>query len=332
MAIKDTEFLYASSNIRAIEGSESYSERLRRFSECKSVGELYSQLTGGETDSGASGDIKERIEKMLDDRLCSSVSLVMKIVPDKKLYNFLLYEYDCCNLKTAIKCAVMGISCEGRLYECGTVPADRIAKDVSEGRFDIFPKNMANAAGKAREAYEKTKDPSAIDMILDRACFEDMLENANEYGCEKFISLVKARIDRVNLMTFIRVAKSDISDRQKTLDEALVDGGTLSKGSLIGKLEGYDGNIEAVLSATPYHSALSMIGSDFSLSSLEKALDDVYLSLVKDMKLVSFGAEIPCAYLINTSYEIKNIRIILAGIASSLPQEKIRERVRFGYV
>lgn len=332
MAIKDTEFLYASSNIRAIEGSESYSERLRRFSECKSVGELYSQLTGGETDSGASGDIKERIEKMLDDRLCSSVSLVMKIVPDKKLYNFLLYEYDCCNLKTAIKCAIMGIPCEDRLYGCGTVSADKISKDVSEGRFDIFPKNMASSAKKAREAYEKTKDPSVIDMILDRACFEDMLENVNEYGCEKFISLVKARIDRVNIMTFIRIAKSDIPDKQKALDEALVDGGTVSKSFLIGKLDSYDGNIESILSATPYQSVLSSLGSGAGLSELEKALDDVYLSLVKDMKFVSFGAEIPCAYLISTSYEIKNIRIILAGIASSLPQEKIRERVRFGYV
>lgn len=332
MAIKDTEYLYASSNIRAIEGPESYSERLRRFLECKSVGELYSQLTGGETDSGASGDVKERIEKMLDDRLCSSVSLVMKIVPDRKLYNFLLYEYDCCNLKTAIKCAIMGIQCNDRLYDCGTVPADKISRDVPEGKYDIFPKNMALFAPRARETYEKTKDPSVIDTILDRACFDDMLENVNEYGCTKFISLVRARIDRVNIMTFIRISKSDIADKQRALDEALVDGGTVSKSSLLGKLDGYDGNIDAILAATPYQRALSSLSQEAGLSEIEKALDDIYLSLVKDMKFVSFGAEIPCAYLINTSYEIKNIRIILAGIASSLPQEKIRERVRFGYV
>lgn len=329
MAIKDTEYLYASSNIRAIEGDASYSERLKRFIECKSVDELYFAVAGSDA---ASGSKKEALEEYLDARLASAFSLVKKIVPDKKVYDFLIYEYDCCNLKVAIKSFIKGMSPKGMIYSFGTVPEKAVSDCAKDGDTSAFPKNMAKAGKEAIEAYEKTKDPSVIDMIVDRACFADMLENANLYGYEKFVSLVKNRIDKVNIISFMRIALSKQYDKRKMLDMALADGGTITKTVFYSKLDGFDGNASGLLEGTGYYSASKEADASITFSSLERMLDDIYLACVRDMRFVPFGAEVPCAYILDTVYEIKNIKIILAGICSSLPQEKIRERVRFGYV
>ena len=331
MGLNDTKYLYASSNIRASEGAISYRERLNKFLECKSVDELYEALSMSANESPSSK--KEAIEAYLNKRLDDAFNLVTKVSPAEHIYDFLKYEYDCCNLKLAIKCLIKDIELTpDMVYNNGSVNILPLLDDIKEGKYNAFPQNMANGAAQAREIYAKTKNPRDIDVILDKACFEDMLKNAEVTGCELFVKIVKTRIDKANVLTFARIASSSFTDKERLLCEVLINGGYIPKDTFIKNIENYDGNLDSILLGTKYSGILSTLGANYTLGDIEKLFEDTFLSLVKNTAFIPFGAEIPCAYLIKTTYEIKNIRIILAGISSSLPQEKIRERVRFGYV
>ena len=85
-------------------------------------------------------------------------------------------------------------------------------------------------------------------------------------------------------------------------------------------------------------SALSCVGEELeknerlSLGEAEKSFDDLYMSVVKSTKFLSFGAEIVASYMIALEYAFKNVRIILAGKEASLDGDVIRGMLRENYV
>lgn len=63
---------------------------------------------------------------------------------------------------------------------------------VERGDFSSLPAHMAGSAAEAADVYARTGDPQQIDLILDRACFADMLDTAQgEYSRD----LVRCKID-----------------------------------------------------------------------------------------------------------------------------------------
>ena len=68
------------------------------------------------------------------------------------------------------------------------------------------------------------------------------------------------------------------------------------------------------------------------MHAMEKWADDFWMELVRDAKFVPFGAEVFIGYAIALEYEIKNIRILLAGKDAGLDSDVIRERLRKSYV
>lgn len=328
MALSNTEYMYASAKVKAREGALSYSDRITSYLECKSIDALYDLMLPGVVPEGKTK--KEAIEERLDGMLESAVLLVRENAPKPEYFDFLQYEYDCCNLKTLIKCMLRDISSDSMLYGIGTVPAEELKKALSERKLDyVLPKNMQTAAAEAIEAYSKTKDARIIDFILDRACFKDMLENSRLSGCKMCEMLVKTRIDSINIVTLERIARSQIADKESTLSEAFLEGGEIPLDTLSKRLRDENATLLSVLFETDYRDTVRNLGENYSFTELERALDERYLSIVKAEKYVPFGPEVLCSYLVNTVFEVKNARIILAGLSSGLDKEKIRERVRF---
>ena len=328
MALKDTEYMYISAKIKAREGSTTYSERIRSYLDSRSLSELYSTAIG-EAPSGT-GDEREALEAYFDKRVEDAFALVKESAPDAGYFDFLLYEYDACNLKTLIKCMIRGISCDGMLYQYSAVSIDALKHALEKRSFDeVLPKNMALATQEAIEAYSKTKDASIIDIIIDKACFADMLENARLCGSQLAIELVKTRIDSINIVTLQRILHSDVADKISTYDMAFIDGADIEKGRLLDVFEREEYTLLDALDGTPYKEMVRSLGKEYSFSALERTLDRKYLSLVEEQKYVPFGFEVACSYLVNTLSEAKNARIIIAGIAAGLDTEKIKERVRY---
>ncbi|MBQ8005823.1 MAG: V-type ATPase subunit [Clostridia bacterium] len=324
---KDAEYLYASARVRAAENRLIGSDKLEAALAAKDSTEVMALINSLE--AGTEG------ENRLSEALGAAYSFIEDVSPDKNIAFFLRYVYDCNNIKSAIKCFIRGIECDEMLFSFGTVPLESIKEMPQTQDYSALPGHMREAAQKAYEAYAKSKNPQLIDMMLDRACFEDMLEAAKESGDDFAIRLVREKIDLVNILMCTRVLRMGGGELEREmLSSSLINGGELSPKVLFeASIKGEDG-IAIVLKSTGYAPLARWFSENdrASLSAIECALDNFYMKTVQGAKYIPFGAAILCAYPIAVEYLVKNLRIILAGKEAGLSAEKLRGRVRMGYV
>ena len=83
---------------------------------------------------------------------------------------------------------------------------------------------------------------------------------------------------------------------------------------------------------SPYARFLRQLDPSSPLYLIEKEADNFWLQKAKAAKYVPFGAPVLVGYMIALEYEVKNIRIILAGKDAGLSAETIKERLRETYV
>jgi V/A-type H+-transporting ATPase subunit C len=202
---------------------------------------------------------------------------------------------------------------------------------VEKGRFDGLSPAMRMAAEEAVALYAKTKNPQLIDLTLDKACYRDMLSAAMASGDDFSKRLVVARIDLTNVLTVVRILRMKSGEAGKALmEEAFLEGGLLSRADLLGKTEE---TVWEELRYTCYGSfAHAAAEGNGSLSGIERAADDFVMEIVKETKFIPVGAEVMIAFLLAHEYEVKNLRIVLAGKEAGLSPSVIRERIRKSYV
>jgi V/A-type H+-transporting ATPase subunit C len=93
------------------------------------------------------------------------------------------------------------------LFDFGTVPAKQIVRMVAEKDFQALSPRMQAAAEEAIDAYAKTKNPQAIDLIIDRACYAEMSDAANASDNAFVRRLVQTKIDLLNVTIAVRVLR-----------------------------------------------------------------------------------------------------------------------------
>ena len=338
--LQPTEYTYASARIRSLENRIVGRERMEALMEAKSAEEVMDRLaeygyTPAETDAPAPvGEaVSAAREAMLLASLGEAFAEVEAAVPDGALFRYFRYPYDCNNIKAAIKCAIRGIPAAELLFDCGTVPADRVETLLREGKHEAFPPALAAAIPAARDAYDRTADPRRIDTVLDRACYADMLTAAEATGDDTLISWVKAKIDLTNILTTLRILRMGMgSVGGAFLEETLLVGGTLETAFFTKVYEEGEARLWEALSPTAYYRLAQVEGDPRPLSAVEKACDDLYMSLVREGARIPFGAPVAGGYLIGCETAVKNIRIVLAAKEAGLSASVLRERVRLSYV
>ena len=65
-------------------------------------------------------------------------------------------------------------------------------------------------------------------------------------------------------------------------------------------------------------------------AALERAADEMQLSLIQKTRFVPFGLPVLCGYLLSALYQVKNLRIIFSLRALGSDGAAIRERMRNG--
>jgi V/A-type H+-transporting ATPase subunit C len=116
------------------------------------------------------------------------------------------------------------------------------------------------------------------------------------------------------------------------LGEVYIGGGSFSETTLVGALESGEESFAHDVVRAKYESLATAIVDGEPLGDLERRVDNLWFSVAREAKYVSFGAEIAIGYIAALEYEVKNIRIILAGKDAGLSPEVIRERMRDCYV
>ncbi|MBR6709490.1 MAG: V-type ATPase subunit [Clostridia bacterium] len=325
MKLQQTDYMYCSARIRAMEARLIGRDACERMLESRSAVDAMAQIGVGEA-----GRTPADREAYFAARLEEAYASVVEMLPDDTAIRFLQYPYDCNNVKAAIKCSLRGIDCAPMLIGCGTIPVSAFAEMAAERDFSALPANMAAAAARACDAYAASGDPQQIDLLLDRACYADMLADTTDDFAR---ALVRAKIDLTNMMMFFRVMRMGVSAGSTAmLEEALLAGGEIPPERFLHALRGGDAKLADVLQNSVCRQVLARFEeAEPSLAALECACDNVWMAMVAEAKFVPFGPALPVAYLLAWEYAVKNMRIICAGKDAGLDRDTIRERMRDCY-
>ncbi len=340
--LQSTEYMYASARVHALENRLVGRTRMEALIECKSSDEVLERLAEcgyslPEEDGGApvlSGAARTKArEAMLAGILQEAYDEVEAAVPDPAVLRYFRYPYDGNNLKAALKCGIRGIPVGDLLSDCGTVPASEVEMLVREGKLDDYPALIAEAVVAAREAYAQTNDPRVIDTVVDRAVFSAMLTDATATGDKTLIRWMRAKIDLTNILICLRILRMEMGVAGEAfLEEALLPGGTLDSRFFATAYAAGERGLADALIPTDYNRLIPAEGEGTTLSAIERAADDRYMTLVRDGARIPFGAAVAGGYLIGCEGTVKNIRIVLAAKDAGLSADTLRERIRVSYV
>ena len=324
-SINDTEYVYTCAKIRAMENRLPTRSKLERLIDASDseVGILIKEL---------GFDSSSKLDDAAVKRLDSELRDIKKTLPNDDIVRIFTYQYDCNNIKMLLKCKSRGISAEGMLFSCGSVSEEDAFRAAESEDFSAYPKNMASAAREALTSFASTGNPQTVDVLLDRACYLDMLEASAMH--ETVNEWIKLKIDITNALITLRLIRMGGVAAEDMLSEMLLDGGSVER-SLFTESRVYgESELLRRLSKKGFSFVTDALSRKerYTLGDAEREFDDFYMRKVKAAKFVPFGAEIVAAYIIALEYSIKNIRIILAGKEASLDGDVIRGMLRESYV
>ena len=329
------DYLFISSRIRAKENFLIGQNDLLTMASIGSADELYRMLD----DKGiiAENDVRNGrdYDKVLSERLYDAFSSVLSDVPEKKLFAVLTYPYDCHNLKTAIKYLYKGVSGSKVMIPLGSVSPEKAEAAVIKGEETEMPRNMSAAIKVAGDEFCKTKDPQMIDLIMDYACFEDMAEAVAEYPVPFMRELLALKADTANIYTAFRMAYRFSGKAFTPNEKTFVLGGKLPIEAFSEMFDGSDADtlvsrLADKLSVTEY----SVIADALRKGERDigKLCENLYISKVREARQTLAGAEVAAGYLAASEYEVKNLRILIAGKRAGTDAKSIIERLRGSYV
>ncbi|MBQ9773318.1 MAG: V-type ATPase subunit [Clostridia bacterium] len=329
------DYLYGSANVRALENAIIGRERVARLLETKTVQECYALLGewGVRIERDAqSGAIKR--EDTLLGILRDAYVRVTELVPDSASLALWRYPYDCNNLKAAIKCFARRIDPRPMLFDFGSVDAETVVQMVENGTYDALPTHMRVAAGETVAEFAKIKNPQVVDLMLDRACYADMLEGAKKSKNEFVLRLVLTKLDLTNVMILLRILRMKSGEAGKALlAEALLEGGKLSKDVLVEWFDRGETYLLSQLRTTAYGAyADAFLQSGGTLTDAERLADNALMEIVRETKFIPIGEEVMVSFLLAHEYEVRNLRILLSGKEAGVSTAIIRERIRESYV
>lgn len=328
--LKDTDYLFISTYLRAREKNLLTAARMERMIDAPSeeeAGKVLQEIGYGEfsvtSDRELSAALAAEREKMFAD--------LYRFVPDKAVVDVFKVKYDYHNIKVLLKAQAMGLNGEHLLVDAGRVPAEKLQRALTDGEYDILPSELAAAAREASEVLSTTGDPQLADFVLDRAYYAEMLASAKRTRSKFLAGYVRATIDAANLRSAVRTIR--MRKGGDFLKKVLFEGGDVPTDKILAAAMG--GNLEEPFRSTTLRAAAEL-GAEAarggSLTRFEKVCDDAVTAAAAKAKSVPFGEEAVIGYLVAKEIEFTAVRIIMSSRMAGISGEVIRERLREAYV
>lgn len=307
---------------------------MMRLASCKDLdaAEAVLQEFGyGEAKELHEGDVEAFIRREQNKHF----DLIYDTLPDRKELALCLFPYDYHNVKVCLKSEFLGITPDDTyLVSTGDIDWMKVVAMVRDRNYMFMPVNMKNAIIEATDLFSRGGDPQEIDIILDKACYKDMLKAAEETGEDFLIGIVKLQIDILNLKTFVRLRQ--IEKPWSFFQKVFLEGGNISEQFFIASYEEPFAQIADKLAVYGLKEPMAEGGKeiketgDFNL--FEKLCDNQMMEFNKKAKYETFGIVPIAGYWYAKELEIDNLRIILTGILIGSTAEQISERLREPYV
>lgn len=323
---KDTDYLSVSARIRAMENRLLTRERMDRMIEARDTAEAMKVLSEcGYSEAGG-------LETILAQARADTFRDMEKASPDPRLVEIFQLKYDYHNAKTILKAQAVGAEAERLLLPGGRYhPVELLEgwrREELRGCSELFGKSITQAWNALRE----THDPQQADLILDRACHEEMAQLAKALDSKFLQGYVRLSVDVANLRTAVRVHRMD--KEGDFLRHVLLPGGNVSE-QIIAAARG--DALGEVFRSGPLSQAAEL-GAKVAqpgggpLTDFERACDNAVTAYLAAARRIPFGEQTVIGYLYAKESELTAIRTIFAGRAAGLDGDTIRRRLRETYV
>ncbi len=331
---KTEEYIFADAYIGSFVKNLMNRQDMMRLASCKDLAAAESILQEfgyGEPKEVHEGDIEAFIRREQN----KLFDLIYDTLPERKELAMCLFPYDYHNVKVCLKAEFLGITpSEDLLVSTGDMDWKHVVAMVRDRNYMFMPVHMKEAIIEAVDLFGRGGDPQEIDIIMDKACYKQMLEAAEATGEEFLIGIVKRQIDILNLKTFVRLRQID--KPWSFFQKVFLTGGNISEQFFIASYEEPFAQLADKLAPYGLKDPMAEGGreiketGDFAL--FEKLCDDAMMEFNKRAKYESFGIVPIAGYWYAKEIEIDNLRIILTGILIGSSPEQIGERLREPYV
>lgn len=322
MKLRDTDYLYATMNIRANEKNLLTARGIERMIEAKTpdeVSKVLSEFGYGQTALLNIDDVEAAIQSAEEE----TVKIVSEACENDSIKNVFLLKYDFHNIKTIIKANFTNQDAESLLSCVSLIPCDKLVSMIKEGDLASLPEKMKAAYGKAAEVLSHTGNAELSDYILDEACFDMMTDAAKESGSEFLISYVKLLADIANLRLAVRMIRRG---KAEDIEARLLSCGGIAKEKFLKK------NLAEELCATSLAKAAELgeitAEGKANFAEFERELDILPVKYMQEAKYVAFDERPIVAYLASREADAVTVRIIMSGKIMGLSPDEIRSRLR----
>ena len=327
---KDTDYLFISTRLRALESRMLTRERMERMLEARSNEDAVKVLTecGYEgLDPLTSASLEESLKRGRENIFAE----LTELAPDRTLVDAFRMKYDYHNAKALVKCYARGEDPLRMLIDAGRVSTDVLRDAVLKDELETLPKALQEAIAKAREILDTTGDPQRSDFALDRAYYAEFTEAAKACGSSFLQEYVRLLIDAANLRSAVRSIR--MKKNLEFLGEVLLEGGNIDREKISAavtsgaKLEPlFPGYLQEAASLG------DLAAQGGTQTAFEKACDDAVNKFLRRTHMTPFGDSVLISYLAAQENDITAARIILSGRMAGVPTQSIRERLREAYV
>ena len=318
------DYIYAVTRVRARETGLLTKGDLERLMACQTEEECLRVLR----DKGWGREDRSSAGEMLAAEEEKTWEFLKEVTQDLSPFAPLLLPTDGNNLKAAVKCAVLEASPQGVFLPGGQWAPEALLSMARERDFSPLPPALAQAAEQACRALLQTGDGQLCDVLIDRACLEELLRLGRESSLPVLRRYGELTVAGADIRMAARACRA--GKNREFLQLALAPCPGLDTDALAGAaLQGME-TLLAYVASTPYGGGVPALQE--SLAAFEKWCDDQALELLQGEKMEYETAGPLFAYAVARRRETDTVRILLSGKRNGLPEGRIRERLRETYV
>lgn len=317
--------LYSNARVKCFENSLLTSEKLTRMVFADNVAEAIKVLTEGGYGAGVSA---ENYDEILNEEEAKLSSFIAESMPPKSGMESFLIKNDYHNSKSLTKAKFMQeANADYMLSPQGLIEIDKLKVAINSDNFADLPVAMNRALTLIKTTQEKnTITPRQIDIILDKAMYEDIIAIAHKSKVNSIIKYWQCDIDFINITTFLR--SRNIGKDYDFFAESFIVGGQLTlemfKSCYYSPIEIFGDKIK--YTAYGKYCLDAIIKSNMPL--IEASRDNFLLDIFKKDKNDVFSIAPIAGYYVAKKFEIKQVRMICILLKNNIDKAQIKMRLR----
>lgn len=316
-------YVYQNAQIKSRESKLLTLQGLQRLFDAQNVKDALKVLVELGLGNGVNAE-EEGADAVFDKEEENLVAFLNEMNVDGALDAFYA-ENDFLNLKTALKAWATGT--KGTYLPNGLCKVEDMEVALQTDDPGALEKEMREAIeiAKALVADEKGVDPRKIDCAVDKKMFEFALRASKK--CSKTAREYFARkIDFANVGSFVRCKRLHLSP--DFFKEGFIDGGKLALESFEKIFDEPMDSLSEMTKGTFAEKIVANLVESQDLVAYEKECDDALLKIWKDEATDMFSPSPIVAFYLTRKTELKNVKLIIAGIKNKVPEKTIKQRMR----